>query len=68
MSTHSNVIGAHGAAELRDAPAKGFWRRLFDNIVKARQAQARLQVQKYLDQLNEQQRKDLGYPSAGDRR
>ena len=69
MSINTTAVGAHGALESTGrAGTRGFWGRLFDKMIEARQAQARRQIAAYLSQLSDEQRKDLGYPTATDRR
>jgi hypothetical protein len=64
MSTHSTMLDAHGAVETSTrATGKGFWRRLFDRMVAARQAQANREIAAYLQGLSEQERRNLGYPT-----
>ena len=69
MSIHATTLGAHGAIDTSSRPAtKGLWHRVLDKLVAARQEQARRQIEAYINGLSEQQRKDLGFPTAADRR
>ena len=69
MSTQTTTIGAHGAFETAGRTrAKGFWHRLFDRMVAARQAQADRAIAAYIKGLSDQERKDLGFPTIADMR
>lgn len=69
MSIHSTTLDTHGAIDRAARPAtKGFWHRFYEKMVAARQAQARRHIQSYINGLSEQQRKDLGFPTAADQR
>ena len=69
MSIHSTTLDAHGAIDRADRPAKkGFWQRFYAKMIAARQAQARREIQAYINDLSDQQRKDLGFPTAADKR
>jgi hypothetical protein len=63
MTNYSATIGTTASIDTESRPAtKGFWRRLFDRMVAARQAQADRQIQIYINGLSDQARKDLGFP------
>lgn len=70
MSSYNTTIDAHGAVETKapHAKGKGFWARFYERMVAARMAQAEREVAYYLERLDEQHRKDLGFPTVKDRR
>ncbi len=69
MSTINTTMGAIGTTETAVRPAtKGFWQRFMAKLIAHRQEQTNRQLAVYINGLSDSQRKDIGYPSAGDLR
>ena len=69
MSNYSTAIHAGSAAGAGSrSNENGFWKRFYARLIAAREAQARREIERYFKTLGDQQMKDLGYPSAVDKR
>lgn len=69
MSHYSSTMSANSAVGTGVRSHEGgFWSRFYAALVKAREEQARRELNRYFSTLSDQQKKDLGYPSAVDRR